>query len=88
MASKDIWIFLRQILSALKLLGFYELWSRSDESSHPNPFKAWSSHVTGNAAFILLRDPSAFIEGHAHRLFADSRYGQVDSISACKDRNF
>ncbi|CAH0036422.1 unnamed protein product [Clonostachys rhizophaga] len=65
------------ILSALKLLGFYELWSRSDESSHPNPFKAWSSHVTGNAAFILLRDPSAFIEGHAHRLFADSRYGQA-----------
>lgn len=25
MASKDIWIFLRQILSALKLLGFYEV---------------------------------------------------------------
>ncbi|CAH0047032.1 unnamed protein product [Clonostachys solani] len=65
------------ILSALKLLGFYELWSTSDESNHPNPFKAWSSHVTGNAAFILLRDPSAFIEGHAHRLFADSRYGQA-----------
>ncbi|CAG9987313.1 unnamed protein product [Clonostachys byssicola] len=65
------------ILSALKLLGFYELMSPSDETNHPNTFKSWSSHVTGNAAFILLRDPSAFIEGHAHSLFADSRYGQA-----------
>ncbi|VUC27340.1 unnamed protein product [Clonostachys rosea] len=43
------------ILAALKLLGYYELWSTSDEGGHPNPFKTWSSHVIVG---IKLRKPS------------------------------
>ncbi|KAH7137893.1 hypothetical protein EDB81DRAFT_76298 [Dactylonectria macrodidyma] len=66
-----------ELLVASRLLSLFELCFGADEVDHPAQSQRWSAHIAGGMAIMASRKPFAYIRGHAHSVFVDSRLHQI-----------
>lgn len=62
-----------ELLMSSALLGAFELLQVSEGQRSWLHGITWLRHSDGQKAIILARGPARYVDGHAHRLFADSR---------------
>ncbi|CAG9975273.1 unnamed protein product [Clonostachys byssicola] len=65
------------VLTALRLVSFYELWFGSDGDGSAAQYQRLMAHINGTMAYLLTKGPDTFSEGYAHQLFSEFRLSQV-----------
>uniref|UniRef100_A0A8H7NCB7 Zn(2)-C6 fungal-type domain-containing protein n=1 Tax=Bionectria ochroleuca TaxID=29856 RepID=A0A8H7NCB7_BIOOC len=65
------------VLTALRLVSFYELWFGSDGDGSAAQYHRLMAHTNGTLAYLLTKGPDEFSEGCAHQLFSEFRLSQV-----------
>ncbi|KAF6801033.1 hypothetical protein CSOJ01_12035 [Colletotrichum sojae] len=74
------------VMVASRGLGLYELLYGTEDfgQAETSQVKSWHGHNLGELAIIQQRGPAAYLEGHAHDLFAEGRMHLA--IAACMSR--